>query len=297
MHATTQRNAAAAAAAAQREAVEDSEKEKSLKQILLVRLYAHRKLLAALAVVGVVGLAVLAYLYLFYKAELMAAVNMGIEQVALFLEWVRGIGYFWGPLALLGPWIIASFTTGFTILTLASGFIYGASYGVAITILESTVGASLVFLVCRRFFRDWLKQKVEEISPAFGAVYDALEDNDKKLLFLIRLSPFLPFAPFNLMFSLSPISFPHFLLASGVGLIPRIVLTVLAGSSIGSMMDILRPREGQKPIANGGAHTAFILFGIFITLLVFVFLGLIVKKAMDDILKAKQAAKKKTLSV
>lgn len=130
---------------------------------------------------------------------------------------------------------------GATILTLASGAIFGLVYGVIWVSISSTIGATLAFLMSRYLFRDTVKNK-------FGEKLQAIEDNLAKdgafYLFSLRLVPVVPFFVINLLMGLTPIKTLTFTLVSWAGMFAGTVVYVNAGtqlSKLESLSGILSP--------------------------------------------------------
>eukprot|EP00004_Rigifila_ramosa_P006243 TRINITY_DN16925_c0_g1_i1.p1 TRINITY_DN16925_c0_g1~~TRINITY_DN16925_c0_g1_i1.p1 ORF type:complete len:271 (+),score=77.02 TRINITY_DN16925_c0_g1_i1:50-814(+) len=249
------------------------------------KFHKHKKLLLVLAVIGALAAAALLVVYKMYHDTFTAITQEIGRSVQDFLAYVQAAGI-WGPVLLLPAWLVASFATGFTLLTLASGLLYGPIWGFFIVWVEAMIGGSVVFLVARRFFHAWLTQKVATMDPALRAIYEALEENNFKLLFCIRLSPFMPFAPFTLLFSLSPISFPSFFGATAIGLVPRIIMTVLAGSAFKSLIELFSG-EGESK----GAF--FIFLGLGATGVLLIVIALTVQRAMAKMLSESAALRAK----
>ena len=78
------------------------------------------------------------------------------EQIAALLEWVGRRGALSGALLCLA-WIPAAvLLVPGSVLTLGTGFLLGAGWGLLAVSIGSTLGATAAFLVGRRLGRDWV---------------------------------------------------------------------------------------------------------------------------------------------
>ena len=159
------------------------------------------------------------------------------EYAVQVLGWVRGLGM-WGPIALGAIYIPATilFLPG-SLLTLATGFLFGVFRGTLTASLASTLGAAVAFFVGRFIARDWIQAKVSK-SPKFKALDDAVAEQGFKVVLLTRLSPMFPFNFLNYALAMTRVSFREYLLASWLGMLPGTVLFVYIGSSLASLSEI-----------------------------------------------------------
>lgn len=150
------------------------------------------------------------------------------EWVISFQTWVQGYG-------VLG-WLIFAVVYGFTtfalvpgsILTLAAGVAFGL-WGVPIVVVGATFGSALSFLAARYIFHDRVQAKVASY-PRFNAVNEAIRDEGWRVVFLLRLSPALPFSLQNWFLGLTPVNFWPSQIATFFGIIPGTLLYVWIGS-------------------------------------------------------------------
>lgn len=131
---------------------------------------------------------------------------------------------------------------GATILTLASGGLFGVLHGTILVSFASSLGATLAFLGARFLFRDFIVarfgQKMKEIEEGFrrdGVFY----------LLSLRLIPIFPFFLVNLLMSQTPMPPWKFFLVSQIGMLPATIVYVNAGeklSELDSLAGILTPQ-------------------------------------------------------
>lgn len=130
-----------------------------------------------------------------------------------------------------------------SILTLGAGFVFANIYGLGVGVLIGTavvfIGASLgsiaAFFLGRYLFRD----NVESLSRkyrVFNAIDTALEQNGLKILFLLRLSPIIPFNAINYILGLTSVtSFQY--IVSLIGILPGSAVYVFVGSSASTIAE------------------------------------------------------------
>jgi len=136
-----------------------------------------------------------------------------------------------------------------SLLTLASGFLFGLGYGFAIVSFSSVVGASCAFLVGRFFARDWVSTKLDTL-PKFAALDRAIQDRGALIVLLTRLSPIFPFNLLNYALGLTGVKFWTYVLVSWVGMIPGTMLYVYFGSVASDLATLLSGDLGESPVGS-----------------------------------------------
>jgi uncharacterized membrane protein YdjX (TVP38/TMEM64 family) len=116
-----------------------------------------------------------------------------------------------------------------SILTLASGYLFGLPLGVALTSAGSLLGAAAAFAVGRFVARDWVEQRIAT-RPHFHALDAAMHHDGFVIMLLARLSPLIPYNLLNYGLSITAARFRDYALASWIGMLPAIVLYVYTGS-------------------------------------------------------------------
>jgi uncharacterized membrane protein YdjX (TVP38/TMEM64 family) len=98
-----------------------------------------------------------------------------------------------------------------------------------------------------RFFGSGLKEDIIAIWPAAKDLLDRLGDKPFSLVFTLRLLPAPPFAIGTLFLSWLKVPFPSFMLASILGMIPRMAIVVWFGSITGDVVAMVQnPMEDQR---------------------------------------------------
>jgi uncharacterized membrane protein YdjX (TVP38/TMEM64 family) len=121
-----------------------------------------------------------------------------------------------------------------SLLTLASGAIFGLGRGTLFTLVGATLGASLAFLIARYVARGALERRIGG-DPRLTVMDEAIGREGGKLVFLLRLSPAFPFSLMNYALGLTAVRFRDYVLASATGMAPGTFMYVYAGFAAGQV--------------------------------------------------------------
>jgi uncharacterized membrane protein YdjX (TVP38/TMEM64 family) len=202
------------------------------------------------------------------------------------VQWVRGLG----PRgALIYALIYVAGGVLFvpeTLLTAASGFLYGPVYGTLLVAPASVLAASVSFLLTRSVARGWVAKHVAR-SPRFAAIDHGVGQHGFKIVLLIRLQPvFLPFAVLNYGLGLTRVRLRDYILASGIGMLPINILYVYLGSAIHDLTRLVRGN-----LHRGGAWEQIVFWGgLAATALLVLAMGHIARHALRRELEAPNSA-------
>jgi uncharacterized membrane protein YdjX (TVP38/TMEM64 family) len=177
------------------------------------------------------------------------------DWLARFNYWVAHLGV-WGVLLFILVYIIA--TVLFfpaSILTIGAGFIFGVLPGTMIVSIAATAGAALAFLIARYLARDQIEHKVAN-NPRFKRIDQAIGERGAKLVFLLRLSPLIPFNLSNYFYGLTSVRFCPYVLASWIGMLPGTLLYVYLGAAGKASL------SGAAGQTSGRSLWEYVLFGV-----------------------------------
>ncbi len=151
------------------------------------------------------------------------------QYLESFNIWVGNLGLL-GYVLFVGVYVLAAvlFIPG-SVLTLGAGFTFGLVGGSIAVSLAATTAAALAFLISRYLLRDKFEAKIEG-NAKFKAVDKAIGKEGGKIVFLLRLTPVMPFSLGNYLFGLTAVKFLPYTLASWIGMIPGTILYVYLGS-------------------------------------------------------------------
>jgi len=151
------------------------------------------------------------------------------EWLTAFSEWAGNLGAI-GFLLFVLVYVLATilFVPGWP-LTVGAGFTFGLLAGTAAVSVGSTLGAACAFLIARFFAREQIEARTKE-NRKFRAIDRAIGEQGWKLIFLLRLSPIIPFNLSNYFYGITAVKFWPYVLASWVGMLPGTVLYVYLGT-------------------------------------------------------------------
>lgn len=154
----------------------------------------------------------------------------------------------WAVLAYVGAYVVATvaWVPG-TILTVASGALFGLVEGTVWTLVGATLGGTAAFLVARHLARGTLRRRLGD-DGRVAAVDTAVGRRGWTVVFLIRLSPLFPFNALNYLFGLTRVRLRDYVTASAIGMAPGTFLYVYAGYTAGQVAEAA---AGGEPSGMG----------------------------------------------
>jgi len=166
----------------------------------------------------------------------------------------------WGPIVFVLGYAAATvaFVPG-SVLTLAAGAIFGLAKGTVYVLVAATLGSSLAFLIGRYLARAAVEHRVRS-NPRFAAIDRAVAAEGRRFVFLLRLSPVVPFNVLNYALGLTSIRFADYLVAS-LGMIPGTLLYVYYGKLAGDLATV----AGGAGVEKGAAYWAVLILGLVAT--------------------------------
>jgi uncharacterized membrane protein YdjX (TVP38/TMEM64 family) len=209
-------------------------------------------------------------------AVLAIAGRSAIELIPRFVDWVSGKGAVGVLLFGLGyTAAVVAFVPG-SLLTIAAGTIFGLAAGTAIVFVAATLGAAAAFLVSRYLARPLVERRLAG-SKRFAAIDRAIGHEGRKIVFLLRLSPFFPFNLLNYALGLTTVRFRDYVVASA-GMLPATLLFVYYGNILG---DVARVASGT-PIPRGAEYYVLLGIGLVATVIVSALVTRIARRALRD---------------
>jgi uncharacterized membrane protein YdjX (TVP38/TMEM64 family) len=167
------------------------------------------------------------------------------ESLRKFNAWVSHMGVA-GIFIFIGVYAVATvLLVPGSILTIGAGFAFGLLKGFLAVSAGSTLGAALAFLVARFIARS----RVEAIAKGndkFQRIDKAIGKEGAKLIFLLRLSPVIPFNLSNYFYGLTGLRFWPYVLASWIGMMPGTLLYVYIGTAGKAALAVAAGGEAMK---------------------------------------------------
>ena len=121
-------------------------------------------------------------------------------------------------------------------LLIFSGFVFGKWWGILIALTATTIGATLLYLLVGFFFRETIKDK---LAPKFSKLREFFIKNDVLYFMSFRFigGGGTPYAVQNILPILFDMSIKNYVIATFVGSMPSMFVTVALGSGIEKVID------------------------------------------------------------
>jgi len=212
-------------------------------------------------------------------AALVAVVALGRlagGHLDVFTSWVEGLGL-WGPAVFMIGYVAAvvAFVPA-SLLSLGAGAIFGIVHGVLYVFVAASIGACLAFLVSRHLARSAIERRLEG-NRKFAAIDRAIAAEGRKIVFLLRLTPAIPFNLLNYALGLTRIRFPDYAIAC-IGMLPGTLLYVYSGKLAGDVATL----AGNPALARGWAYYGLLALGLIATLAVTIVVTRSARRALAD---------------
>jgi len=193
----------------------------------------------------------------------------------VFAAWVAAQGA-WGPVIFIAGYVVATVAVlPGSLLTLAAGVIFGIPAGVSYVFIGAVVGSSLAFLIARYVARPAVERRVVG-DPRFEQIDRAVGKQGRKIVFLLRLSPVLPFNVLNYALGLTRVRFRDYLIAS-LGMLPGTMLYVYSGRVAGDLAAL----AGGAEVARGSGYYLVLALGLAATVAVTLWVTRIARRALN----------------
>ncbi len=163
-------------------------------------------------------------------AIVVAALLVDVPDIADLRSWAEG----------LGPWFVVAFVLGYviftqfplprTIWTVAAGVLFGAWFGLGLSLLALTLSAMISLLLVRWLLGDWIRPHLSH--PAVFKINSRLERRGWLAIASLRMVAGVPFSILNYVAALTPIPVGQFTLATLIGSIPTTALGVFFGDAL-----------------------------------------------------------------
>jgi uncharacterized membrane protein YdjX (TVP38/TMEM64 family) len=213
--------------------------------------------------------------------------------IALFLamkflpvrEWLTSFNDWVGQMGAVGIFIFIVVYAAATvllapgsILTIGAGFAFGLWKGFLAVSGGATLGAALAFLVARFIARDKI-EAIAQRNDKFRSIDHAIGKQGAKLIFLLRLSPVIPFNLSNYFYGLTGVRFWPYVLASWIGMMPGTFLYVYIGTAGKAAV---AAAAGSEAVKHGWQYWTVLGVGLAATLAVTIWVTKIARGALKS---------------
>lgn len=188
-----------------------------------------------------------------------------------FSAWVNTLGV-WAPLAFVAAYVLAVvLMLPAFLLIMAGGAVFGLVKGSLLALTGAMLGGTSAFLIGRHFAREFVARRVAT-NPSLSAIDRVVGEDGLKLVFLLRLSPAVPFVLSNYTLGVTRVRLRDFVLGT-FGLAPIVVTYAAYGSASGA---------GPRPDGTPAVSPLMLTLGIIMTVLLGLLLARIVQKALRE---------------
>ncbi len=195
-----------------------------------------------------------------------------------FSDWVAQMGVA-GILIFIVVYAVATVLMApGSILTIGAGFAFGLWKGFLAVSAGATLGASLAFLVARFIAREKI-EAIAQRNEKFRNIDSAIGRQGAKLIFLLRLSPVIPFNLSNYFYGLTAVKFWPYVLASWIGMIPGTLLYVYIGTAGKAAV---AATAGGEAVKHGWQYWTFLGVGFAATIIVTIWVTRIARDALKS---------------
>ena len=164
-----------------------------------------------------------------------------------------------------------------SLLTVAGGAVFGLIRGVIFSLVGATLGSTCGFLLGRYVARRLVARRLSAM-PRFVAIEKAVSARGRRIVFLLRLSPVVPFNFLNYALGLTTISVGDFVLAS-LGTIPGAFVYTYAGMVTGEALAL----AGKAEVPKNASYYAFLVAGLIATVAVTTVVTRTARRALQDV--------------
>lgn len=200
--------------------------------------------------------------------------RVGGAYLPVFASWVAEQGV-WGPVLFIAGYAVATVAlVPGSLLTLAAGAVFGLAAGVAYVFMGAVLGATLAFLVGRYAARGAVERRISG-DPRFERIDAAIARSGRKIVFLLRLSPVLPYNLLNYALGLTRVRLRDYVIAS-LGMLPGTFLYVYSGRVAGDVASL----AGGAAVERGGGYYAVLVLGLVATVGVTIMVTRIARRAL-----------------
>jgi uncharacterized membrane protein YdjX (TVP38/TMEM64 family) len=183
----------------------------------------------------------------------------------------------WAPLIFIGIYIAASIVLAPAfVLTFAAGAIFGLWRGTLIVFIGAVLGSSAVYALAAPLARSRVLRWIDR-DPRIAAARRAVVGRSAWIMFLLRLSPLVPYNFLNYALALSGVRYRDFLIAS-IGMIPAIVMYVYYGKVAG---DVALLAAGVAP-PRGPEYYVLLVVGLVSTVAATTMITRVARKAIAE---------------
>lgn len=188
-----------------------------------------------------------------------------------FAAWVNTMGI-WAPIVYVCAYIaVVVLMLPAFLLIMAGGAVFGVAKGSALALTGAMLGGTAAFFIGRYFARDFVARRVAA-NPTLSVLDRVIGEDGLKLVFLLRLSPAIPFVLSNYALGVTQVRVRDFIVGT-LGLLPIVMTYAAYGKASGA---------GPRPDGSSAVSPLMLTLGIVVTVLLALLLARIVQRALKE---------------
>ena len=164
-----------------------------------------------------------------------------------------------------------------SLLTIAGGAVFGLVRGVIYALVAATLGSTAAFLIGRYVARRLVAKRLAAM-PRFVAIEQAVSARGRRIVFLLRLSPVVPFNFLNYALGLTTISVWDFVVAS-LGTVPGAFVYAYAGKVTGEALAL----AGRAQVPKNASYYGVLVAGLVATIVATTVVTRTARRALQDV--------------
>jgi uncharacterized membrane protein YdjX (TVP38/TMEM64 family) len=164
-----------------------------------------------------------------------------------------------------------------TVLTITAGALFGIVNGVIYAFIGATIGSTCAFLIGRHGARRLVERRLAAM-PRFAAVERVAAQQGRRIVFLLRLSPVVPFNFLNYALGLTTMSVWDFIVA-GIGSLPGEVMYAYWGRVSGEALALAEETAAPRT----ASYYALLAAGLMATLTATALVTRTARRALRDV--------------
>ena len=170
-----------------------------------------------------------------------------------------------------------------SLLTIASGFLFGWFFGGLTVVVAATVGATALFLAARTAFGQAIAEKA---GPTLKKLLEGFKKDGFNYLLFLRLTPIFPFTLVNIAPALANLPLRSYILATFFGIAPGTFAYAFVGSGLDS---VIMAQEAAHPGCAAAGTCSIDLASLVTTEIIIAFAALGAVALIPPIAKAWRA--------
>ena len=209
-------------------------------------------------------------------AALVALARTAGSEIPRFAAWVDAQGA-WAPLAYIGGYVLLTiaFVPG-ALPSMAAGAVFGLGPGTVYAFLGEVLGGVIAFSLARYVARPLVEHRLAH-SARFATLDRAVAAQGRRIVFMLRLSPAVPFNFLNYALGITTVRFIDYVIAS-IAMLPGALLFVYYGKLIGDVAAL----AGGAPVPHDGVYWTATLLGLMATVAVSLTLARVATRALRE---------------